>query len=75
MSSTRQSKMAMEDFVYKLGILSSSLNGLGSLFQFQSQQSSLEPREFAGIGDLLQLIAEELGDLNETLDKNSINNE
>ena len=40
--------------------IQSGLNGLGSLFEFQSQHSCISPDEFFGIGKLIKLLSEEL---------------
>ena len=51
----------------RLSVASSSLNGLGSLFYFQSRESCMDQSEFAGIGYLLQEIAGEISRVEDIL--------
>ena len=45
---------------HRLFDIQSGLNGLGSLFEFQSQHSCISPDEFFGIGKLIKRLAEDL---------------
>ncbi|MEC7276313.1 MAG: hypothetical protein VXV96_08330 [Bdellovibrionota bacterium] len=47
--------------------VSSSLNGLGSLFLYQSSASCLDSDEYAGIGCLLQELSGEISRLEDIL--------
>ncbi|USN48037.1 MAG: hypothetical protein H6626_02805 [Pseudobdellovibrionaceae bacterium] len=44
----------------RISSVSSSLNGVGSLFRFQAQESCIDGDEYAGIGILLQEFSKEL---------------
>lgn len=57
----------VEKVTCRLWKVSSSLNGLGSLFRFQSRESCIDQDEYAGIGHLLQELSEEINRLEDIL--------
>ena len=61
------SSKKIEEIIGHLWKVSSSLNGLGSLFRFQSMETCITPDEYAGLGYLLQVLSEEISSIEDTL--------
>ncbi len=53
-------KDKLKNICHRLFEIQSGFNGLGSLFEFQSQHSCMSPDEFFGVGKLIKLLAEDL---------------
>ena len=51
----------------RLSTVSSALNGFGSLFLHQGNETCIGPDEYAGIGDLLQGLSKEVSRLEDIL--------
>ena len=57
----------VEEITLKLWRISGSLNGVGSLFLYQSRSTCINPDEHAGIGYLLQDLSKEVARLEDML--------
>ena len=57
----------LDDVCWRLYQVQSGLNGLGSLFEFQSKDAVYDPDELHGIGQLLKHLSRELSALEDIL--------
>ncbi|MDC1174189.1 hypothetical protein OAT67_02265 [Bacteriovoracaceae bacterium] len=57
----------MDDVCFRLFQVQMGLNGLGSLFEFQSREAVYDPDEFHGIGQLIKQQSKELSILEDIL--------